>query len=306
MENNPMDVERWVDEQIGSLGQMNALPDAAGMMVRLQGRERRRRVMVRRLRWGIAVSLAGVGLAAAGTLGYLHQNMKPVLEVRHPAAPAVAAESQPVIAQPTPLPAVAPSVKPAKTAPPAPAFKPPVWNVNFREAGSPTAPVGCEIYTDYECPPCAAFYRDTVPLLIAQYVDTGKVRLLRRDFPLPFHPHAQLAARYADAAGLVGEFQVAADRILQTQSDWHQDGDIERQLSTVLPPEKMAQLHEVMKDTRRLDELIAHDRALAADDHVDQTPTVILEANGKRRRVTGVVSFPVLRNAIDEMLAQPQ
>ena len=34
---------------------------------------------------------------------------------------------------------------------------------NFKESGSPTAPVTVELYTDYECPACRAFYMETLP-----------------------------------------------------------------------------------------------------------------------------------------------
>src|SRR5258707_671971 len=40
----------------------------------------------------------------------------------------------------------------------------------FRETGSPHAPVVCEIYSDYQCPPCAAVFLETVPLLTTEYV----------------------------------------------------------------------------------------------------------------------------------------
>jgi protein-disulfide isomerase len=70
---------------------------------------------------------------------------------------------------------------------------------NFKESGSPTAPVTCELFTDYECSHCAAFYLQTVPQISARYVDSGKVRLIHRDLPLANHRYARLAALYADA-----------------------------------------------------------------------------------------------------------
>jgi len=44
--------------------------------------------------------------------------------------------------------------------------------------------VTCELYSDYECPHCAIFYLETMPQLAARYVETGKVRLIHRDFTL--------------------------------------------------------------------------------------------------------------------------
>src|SRR5271157_5518158 len=52
---------------------------------------------------------------------------------------------------------------------------------SFKESGAMTAPIVCEIYTDYQCPACARFYGEAVPLLVKEYVETGKVRVLHRD-----------------------------------------------------------------------------------------------------------------------------
>ena len=37
-----------------------------------------------------------------------------------------------------------------------------------------------------------------MPQLVARYIDTGKVRLIHRDFPLSRHRYARMAARYAN------------------------------------------------------------------------------------------------------------
>jgi len=49
--------------------------------------------------------------------------------------------------------------------------------------GRPDAPVTIVEFGDYQCTSCGAFARDTEPVLIRRYVDTGVVRLLWRDFP---------------------------------------------------------------------------------------------------------------------------
>lgn len=50
--------------------------------------------------------------------------------------------------------------------------------------GDPAAPVTMIEYSSLTCPHCAAFHRDTLPALKERYIDTGKVRLVIRDFPL--------------------------------------------------------------------------------------------------------------------------
>src|ERR1700712_5429954 len=60
---------------------------------------------------------------------------------------------------------------------------------NFKESGSPTAPITIEVYTDYECPACRELFLNTLPPLTTDCVATGKVRLIHRDYPLPQHQY---------------------------------------------------------------------------------------------------------------------
>jgi protein-disulfide isomerase len=61
--------------------------------------------------------------------------------------------------------------------------------------GDPNAKVTIIEFSDYQCPFCARFWSDTLPLIKKEYIDTGKVNLVFRDFPLnSIHPLAQPAA----------------------------------------------------------------------------------------------------------------
>ncbi len=69
--------------------------------------------------------------------------------------------------------------------------------------GEVSAPVTIVEFSDYQCPFCARFFAETLPLIEKNYIDTGKVRLVYKDFPLSsIHPEAQKAA---EAARCVGE-----------------------------------------------------------------------------------------------------
>jgi protein-disulfide isomerase len=67
--------------------------------------------------------------------------------------------------------------------------------------GDENAPVTIIEFSDYECPFCARFAQQTLPSIISNYVDTGKVKMHYRDFPLGFHQNAQKAAEAAKCAG---------------------------------------------------------------------------------------------------------
>ncbi len=70
--------------------------------------------------------------------------------------------------------------------------------------GDENAPVTIIEFSDYECPFCARFAQQTLPSIISNYVDTGKVKMHYRDFPLGFHQNAQKAAEAARCAGELG------------------------------------------------------------------------------------------------------
>ena len=50
--------------------------------------------------------------------------------------------------------------------------------------GEENAPVTIVEFSDYQCPFCKKFWSETLPLLKTQYIDTGKVKLVYRDYPL--------------------------------------------------------------------------------------------------------------------------
>lgn len=71
--------------------------------------------------------------------------------------------------------------------------------------GDKNAPVTIVEFSDYECPFCKRHFDETFPQLVKNYVDTGKVKIVYRDFPLSFHdPMATKEAVAANCAGKQG------------------------------------------------------------------------------------------------------
>jgi protein-disulfide isomerase len=67
--------------------------------------------------------------------------------------------------------------------------------------GAADAPVTVVEFADYQCPFCLRFTKTTFPLLKKKYIDTGKVRWVALNLPLPFHKDARKAAQAAHCAG---------------------------------------------------------------------------------------------------------
>jgi protein-disulfide isomerase len=96
----------------------------------------------------------------------------------------------------------------AQAAPPAvvqaPAATPVPLKYNITTAGFPSigpadAPITIVEFSDYQCPYCTQWHDTTYKPLLAAY--PGKIRLVYRNYPLPFHQNAFMAAEAAMCAG---------------------------------------------------------------------------------------------------------
>jgi protein-disulfide isomerase len=82
--------------------------------------------------------------------------------------------------------------------------------------GRPNARLTLIEFSDFQCPYCARFYQETLPLIEREYIQTGKIRMVYRDFPLDnIHKDAQKAAEAAQCAGEQGEFWKMHDKLFE-------------------------------------------------------------------------------------------
>lgn len=72
-------------------------------------------------------------------------------------------------------------------------------------------------FGDYQCPACGAAY-PSIKKIQSDY--SGKVALVFRNYPLPMHPNAPMAAEAAEAAGAQGKYWEMHDKLYETQKDW--------------------------------------------------------------------------------------
>ncbi len=87
--------------------------------------------------------------------------------------------------------------------------------------GSDSAPVEIVEYADFQCPACANFDQVQWPDVKARLIDTGKLRLRYRDYPLDeIHPQARLAAHAAACADDQGRFWQMKNQLYSRQNDW--------------------------------------------------------------------------------------
>lgn len=108
---------------------------------------------------------------------------------------------------PPPAQAGRPAAPPAQPAPSAPSDRVAIpFPAKGFSLGRAEAPLVMVEYTDYECPFCRQFHVDSFEQIRRNYIDTGKLRYVSRDFPLDFHRNALPAAAAARCAAEQGKF----------------------------------------------------------------------------------------------------
>lgn len=80
--------------------------------------------------------------------------------------------------------------------------------------GKANAPLTLVMFTDYQCPFCSRFETQTLPEIKKQYIDTGKLRFVVRDLPLPFHPNAPKAAEATHCADEQGKYWELREKLV--------------------------------------------------------------------------------------------
>lgn len=106
--------------------------------------------------------------------------------------------------------------------------------------GNPNAAITIIEFSDFQCPFCAKFHQDTLPQLEQNYISTGKVNFVYRDFPIQsIHPNAIPAALASECADDQGNFWEMHDMIFENQGIWQgveisQSGNIFKQYASEL------------------------------------------------------------------------
>ena len=170
--------------------------------------------------------------------------------------------------------------------------------------GEASAKVTIIEFGDYQCPSCRMFWREIEPRLKKQYVDTGKVKLVFRDFPIQqIHPDAMSAAMAAQCAADQGKYWEYHDKIFR-QQDRGSDAVVRFNAADL---KKWGA--DIRLDAARFNECIDSGRYKdeVAKDYADGTAlgiqgTPMFFING--RAVAGAQPFPVFKKIIDEELSR--
>lgn len=170
--------------------------------------------------------------------------------------------------------------------------------------GSANAPVTIIEFSDFQCPYCQRWYQQSWASLKADYVDTGKVQFVYRDFPLPFHQNAEIAAEAAECANEQGKYWEMHD-VLFTKGSGDGTGLDNVSLMKYASDLKLntAQFNKCLSDQKYASEIQADETAGSAAG-VSGTPSFFIGSPAKGYQlVVGAQPYAVFKQVIDQELA---
>src|SRR6266852_34435 len=173
--------------------------------------------------------------------------------------------------------------------------------------GASNAKVAVIEFSDFQCPFCGRYDKDTYPAILKDYVDTGKVKYVWRDYPLDFHQNAEKAAEAAHCAGEQGKFWDMHDRLFANQQNI---------AAADLPKHAEAlglnvSLFQQCLDSGRFATEIKKDIADAGGAGISGTPSFLIgvvQPNGSvkiTKKLVGAKSYAEFKSAIDSVLMPP-
>lgn len=166
-----------------------------------------------------------------------------------------------------------------------------------RMLGSADAPVTIYEYASMTCPHCATFHKESYATLKSDYIDTGKVRLVFREFPLDMAAFGvAMLARCAPA----DQYFPLINTFFEKQEEWARASDRFKAILKLAEPYGFteASLEQCLKNQQLFDGLNWVRERASKTLGVKATPTFFI--NGEKEE--GALSVAALRASIDPKL----
>jgi protein-disulfide isomerase len=171
-----------------------------------------------------------------------------------------------------------------------------------KASGSKNAPVVMEVFADFQCPACKMLYRTTLQRVMDNYVNSGKIYLVDRDFPLAMHAYSMVAALYSRAAAHIGKGEEVEQALFENQEKWEVNGDVKGTVAAVLTPSEMKKVDSLV-ESGTLQPLIDKDKQIGQSVPVTQTPTAVIHTkDGQTYPIIGYVSYDVLKTLLNQLV----
>lgn len=176
--------------------------------------------------------------------------------------------------------------------------------------GSSKAPVTLVEFSDFQCPFCARHVRDTLPQIQKDFIDTGKVRYVIRDFPIgSLHPDAAKAHEAVRCAGDQSKAWEMRAALLLNQKDLSRAALDLRAREVGLDGASFA----TCLDSGRHTKAVQQDIDAGAAAGVTGTPTFLVAKAAPAakeiratRVIVGAQPYGTFRDALEALLAPPE
>jgi protein-disulfide isomerase len=173
--------------------------------------------------------------------------------------------------------------------------------------GAKNAKVTLVEFTDYQCPFCSRHFRDTLPRIENDYVKTGKVQYVLREFPLEsIHPLAFKAAEAANCSGDQGKYWEMHDRLFANQNALAATQLASHAQAVGLDAAKF----KTCLDSGKYAAKLRKDLADAQQNGINGTPTFFIGLSDPKsseikavRKIVGAQNYAAFKTAIDTLLA---
>jgi len=165
--------------------------------------------------------------------------------------------------------------------------------------GKPDAPVTIVEYASLTCPHCARFHTEVLPVLKKEFIDTGKLRLVYRDFPLD--RLALTASMVARCAGQERYFGFL-DAFYAGQSGWARSSDPIAALAGIARLGAMAQpdFDACLNDRTVADAVLKQRLEVEKTFNIDATPTLIVNGD----KYSGALTLDEIKAIMAPMLSK--
>jgi protein-disulfide isomerase len=165
--------------------------------------------------------------------------------------------------------------------------------------GAANAPVTIIEYASMTCPHCAAFTEKVFPKIKSEYIDSGKIRFVFREFPLDIKAAAGSMLARCVAKDDAGKYFAVVDMLFRQQESWA----LKNTTETLIRIGKQAglsqqQVEDCLKDQALLDKIAADQKYANEVLKVNSTPTFFL--NGEMMK--GEQSFEEFDKRIKSLL----
>ena len=165
--------------------------------------------------------------------------------------------------------------------------------------GPQNATVTITEFASMTCPHCAAFTEKVFPKIKTEFIDTGKIRFIFREFPLDIKAAAGSMLARCIAKDDAPKYFAVIDLLFKQQNDWVVKNTTET-LTRIGKQAGLSQqaVDECLKDQALLDKIAADQKFASEVLKVDSTPTFFI--NGEK--VKGEQTFEEFSKRINAML----